>query len=99
MKAIIAVLLVCGLVSAVCADTIEASAVVKPPNFLTEFDITFWQTAPFMIFWSYVIDQQVSALCSLPAAPHWGLILGASTVISTGNAYYHARKVVASQRK
>ncbi len=99
MRGVIIVLLICGIMTAAVAETVEASAEAYAPNFLTEFDITFWQSAPFMIFWSYVIDQQVSALLSLPAAPHWGIILGASTVISTGNAYYHARKVVATSNR
>jgi hypothetical protein len=92
-------MLVCGLMSVAMAETIEAPAVARAPNFLTEFDITFWQTAPFIIFWSYVIDQQGSAIFALPGVPHWGIILGVSTVISTGNAYYHARKVVAASKR
>ncbi len=99
MRQAIIVLIVIGMLTPAIADTSEAIAVPQTPNFLTEFDITFWQTAPFMIFWTYVIDQQVSALLSLPAAPHWGVILGASAVISTGNAYYHARKVVTAARQ
>ena len=76
------------------AETLEA----KTTNFLTEFDITFFQTAPIMIFWSYIVDSQVSSIVSLAGAPHWELILGASALISAGNAYLHAKKVVAGRK-
>ena len=69
------------------------TAEVKVPGFWTEVDITFWQTAPFMIFWGYVIDQQISAMTSTAGAPHWEIVLPAAALVSLANAYNHAKRV------
>ena len=83
--------------------TSEAVSIIPTPEvkgygFWTEFDITFWQTAPFMVFWGYVIDQQLSSLASIAGAPHWAIVVPAAILVSAGNAYYHANKVVKNQK-
>jgi hypothetical protein len=107
MKKILVVLLLFALAAPVLAQNpfaqyalpkaqTVASPEAKPAtNFLTEFDITFWQTAPFMAFWSYVIDQQLSSIFAVSGGPHWGVVLGTTLIISVGNAYHHAQKAVA----
>lgn len=76
--------------------TAEATAILTPeasaPGFWTEFDIIFWQTAPFTIFWGYVIDQQLSAAFSVAGAPHWATVLPVAALVSCANAFYHANR-------
>lgn len=57
-------------------------------DFLTEFDITFWQTVPFVTFWGYVIASQLT-----PGAINWNIILTGTAAVSAGNAFVYARKV------
>ncbi len=85
-------MLVLSLLSPVSAVTGEAlvSAEAKPANFLTEFDITFWQTAPFVTFWAYFGDRLLFA--GQPV--HWDAIGIIGAVVSVGNAVISANKVV-----
>jgi len=80
------------------AQTEEVAAITTPEvnsyGFWTEFDITFWQTAPFVIFWGYAIDQQISSMASIAGAPHWAIVVPAAILVSSGNAYFHAQKAV-----
>ena len=57
-------------------------------NILTEFEITFWQTMPFAVFWGYVAASQLS-----PGALNWTPVFAVALAVSAGNAYYHARQV------
>ncbi len=91
--AIVLMVSITGTNLVLAATNEAATAEVKAPGFWTEVDITFWQTAPFMIFWGYVIDQQLSAVTATAGVPHWELILPAAAVISFINAYNHAGKV------
>lgn len=84
-------------------QTGEAVSLVPSPEaktygFWTEFDIMFWQTAPFMIFWGYVIDQQLSSVLRVAGAPHWQIVVPAAVLVSAGNAYFYANKVVKSRK-
>jgi len=66
---------------------------VKVKSFWTEFDITFWQTFPFAVFWSYLVAQQFSQGQQL----NWLPVVNVAIVISAANAYFQARD--ASQKK
>jgi len=61
-------------------------------NYWQEFDIVFWQTAPFAIFWGNLLDQQVAASLAISGFPHWQMILGFAAVVSVTNAAYHAHR-------
>jgi len=87
LKIIVAGLILILFIAPVLAATSEAG------SFWTEFDITFWQTAPFAIFWGLVIDQQLSTVLSLTGAPHWNTIINFAALVSAGNAYLHAKRV------
>ncbi|MFA5034640.1 MAG: hypothetical protein WC500_02545 [Candidatus Margulisiibacteriota bacterium] len=67
---------------------IVASAEARPANFLTEFDIVFWQTAPFATLWSYAGDRLLFA--SQPI--HWEAIAILGLAVSVGNAFIRADK-------
>lgn len=86
MKNLIFILIILLVANAAFASTQEAAA----SNFLTECDITFWQTLPFAALWGYFLDSQLSA----GAALHWEIVVPVAIAISAGNAYFHARKVV-----
>jgi hypothetical protein len=58
-------------------------------NFWTEFDIVFWQTAPFATFWGY--------LAFFPGTLNWNGVLTLATAVSAGNAFRHARQVTAKR--
>ena len=87
MKIIVAGLILILFITPALAATSEAG------SFWTEFEITFWQTAPFAIFWGLVIDQQLSAVLSLTEAPHWSTIINSAAIISIANGYLHAKRV------
>lgn len=88
-------------VTPILAETTEvfspvtAEASRPAPNFLTEFDITFWQTLPFAALWSYFIASQLSP----GGAVEWGPIGYFSVGASALNAVLHARKITRSERK
>jgi len=63
--------------------------VTEQYNFLQELDITFWQTAPFAIFWLYNLDGWIA----VAGHPHWEAILAASAIVSFVNASIHAKDV------
>ena len=84
-SAALIVFLLCG---AVAASTQEA----KTYGFWTEFDIIFWQTAPFAVFWGYAIDTQLSSILSIAGAPHWNTVVASAILISSANAYFHAKR-------
>lgn len=75
------------------AQTAEVSSLVtteaKTTNFLTEFDITFWQTMPFASFWGYVIASQLAR----GGEVNWLPIVSLAVVVSATNAFFHARRV------
>lgn len=93
-KGIAVILLMALIFTPVFAETIEASSV---HNFWQEFDITFWQTLPFATFWGHFIDRQLSALMFPGSTAHWNAIFAFATVVSAGNAFLHARRVVNEQ--
>ncbi|HVN66911.1 MAG TPA: hypothetical protein VMT55_00940 [Candidatus Sulfotelmatobacter sp.] len=64
------------------------AAANKEKNPVTEFDITFWQTLPFAVFWGYVAASQLAS-----GTVNWSPIFTVALAISAGNAYYHARQV------
>ncbi|MBN3033016.1 MAG: hypothetical protein JW873_02865 [Candidatus Saganbacteria bacterium] len=98
MKAILGLL----IVMLALAPALAAAAEVASPltaeagyqaNFMTEFDITFWQTLPFAAFWSYLAAAQFSP------ASGWQIALPAAVAVSAVNAGLHARKMAASDPK
>jgi hypothetical protein len=76
------------------ATTKVSSEAVYKPNFWTEFDITFWQTMPFAAFWGCVIDRNIVNAFVVSSNARWQYILPAAVLISVGNAYFHANKVM-----
>jgi len=90
MKWLVLLLSVALLISPVAAETVEAHASL---SFWQQFDITFWQTAPFATLWVYLADSQLSRLMYPGADPHWNAILLFSGIISVGNAFIHASEV------
>lgn len=91
MRLIALTLILMLTVTPILASTNEAQS----HNFWQEADIMFWQTVPFAILWGYVLERQASNLMFPGSDPHWNFILSFSTVISLGNAFIHARDVVA----
>ena len=75
--------------SAGFASTVEAT-----PNFWTEFDIVFWQTAPFAIFWGYVIGSQLAG----GGAVNWSPIMSTALSVSALNAYFYAGRLTNTSR-
>jgi hypothetical protein len=98
MKVIAHALIVLLLITPVLADTLEAKSLVsgeakqQTANFLTEFDITFWQTLPFAGLWSYFIASQLAG----GGAVNWSHIGYFSVAASTLNAFIHAKKTTAA---
>ncbi|MFA6169347.1 MAG: hypothetical protein WCW67_04325 [Candidatus Margulisiibacteriota bacterium] len=88
LLAISPVLATTAEVAAAVPAPVVASTEAKPANFLTEFDIVFWQTAPFAALWTYVFDRLIFS--SQPV--HWDAIGILGTVISVGNASIRANK-------
>ena len=68
----------------------EVTAEAKSPDFWQEFDITFWQTAPFAVFWTYLVGSQLGPM-------NWTNALGLAALISAGNACLHAKKATAEK--
>ena len=60
------------------------------PNFWSEFDIVFWQTLPFAVFWGYAVANQAAG----GGAINWSPVLNIALAVSAGNAFLHARKAV-----
>lgn len=85
MKIFIVIMALLLAVTPVLAGTGGAQA-----DFLTEFDITFWQTLPFAVLWS-------SAAASQFGAASWAGALGFSVGASALNAFLHARKTTAAR--
>jgi len=69
------------------------SAQTNEAGYFQEFDITFWQTAPFAIFWVYNLEGWLA----VAGHPHWEVILAVSAVISVANAALRAKDVVNSE--
>ncbi len=88
MKLAIVLLAVMLAATPVLAATDEA----RGANFLTEFDITFWQTLPFAALWSSLAVSAVSP----GGAVGWGGVMGFSVAASAANAFLHAKKTVAA---
>ena len=85
------------IVTPVLADTIEATSTVTQEvrtqaNFLTEFDITFWQTLPFAALWSYFVAAQLTP----GGVVNWGHVGYFSVGASALNAFVHAKKTTAA---
>ena len=99
MKSLIGALLIMLMViTPVLAATGEATSLssleVRPQaNFLTEFDITFWQTLPFAALWSSFIASQLAA----GGAVNWSHIGYFSAAVSAVNAALHAKKTTAAR--
>ena len=68
----------------------DVTAEAKAPNFWHEFDITFWQTAPFAVFWTCLVGSQLGPV-------NWTNALGFAALVSAGNAYLHAKKATADK--
>jgi len=82
-----AILLFFCLFSPMVLTTSEV--VLDKPNFWTEFDITFWQTAPFAAFWSYVVATQLNR----GGGANWDHVAGFAAAVSVGNAFWRANEV------
>jgi len=85
MKAAIVLLAVCLAVTPVLAQTTEARS-----GFLTEFDITFWQTLPFAALWSSLAAAQFGAV-------NWTGVMAFSVGASAANALVHAKRTTAAR--
>ncbi|MEA3493805.1 MAG: hypothetical protein U9R38_05410 [Candidatus Margulisiibacteriota bacterium] len=92
MKWLALFLCVVLLISPVFAETTEAS-VHSSLNFWQQFDIIFWQTAPFATLWMYFADSQLSRIMYPGAGPHWNAVLTLATILSVGNAWIYASEV------
>ncbi|MFA5839899.1 MAG: hypothetical protein WC890_04495 [Candidatus Margulisiibacteriota bacterium] len=67
---------------------------VASANFWQGCDITFWQTAPFAVFWTGFVDVQASSILGIAGATHWEIVLPVAIAISAGNAYFHSLKEI-----
>jgi len=67
-------------------------------NQAQEFDITFWQTLPFAVFWGHLAERQISAYLLPGSATHWNAIGLFALVVSVGNALVHSSKVMSEQQ-
>ena len=100
---LIAILLTLSLiVTPSLAVTEEVSAQpkleIRSRNFWQEADITFWQTLPFATLLGHFVDRQLSAIMFPGATPHWNAIVTFAAVVSAGNAWIHARKVIKKEK-
>ncbi len=87
MKTAVVLLAVLLAVTPVLAQTGEAQS-----NFLTELDITFWQTLPFAALWSSIAASQFGVV-------NWGGVMGFSVAASAANALLHAKKTAAARSR
>jgi hypothetical protein len=97
IKFIVCCLLIVFALTPIMAETIEATAPASreaglAANFLTEFDITFWQTMPFAALWSSFIAGQLTP----GGAVNWGHVAYVSIAVSAVNAVLHAKKTTAA---
>ena len=90
MRRIVALFLLAILI---CGPVLAATGEAQGANFWQEFDITFWQTAPFAVFWGYVIRSQF-----FPGSTDWVPIVNGALVVSLSNAFFHAKKVSGRSR-
>lgn len=100
MKLLAGALIILMIITPVLAETIEVTSpasreVRQQANFLTEFDITFWQTLPFAALWSSFIASQLAA----GGAVNWSQIGYFSAAISAVNAVVHAKKTTAARSR
>ncbi len=94
MRAIVLILISLVVLNPVVAQTLEVNATAEAEvkeqyNYLQEVDLTFWQTAPFAVFWLYNLDGWIA----VAGHPHWEAILVGATVVSFVNASIHAKDV------
>ncbi len=87
MRTFVVLLIVLVAAAPVLAQTGEAQA-----NFLTELDITFWQTLPFAALWSSLAASQFGVV-------NWGGVMGFSVAASAANAFLHAKKTTAARSR
>ena len=103
MRPIALLLILTFVITPVVAETAEAASFVpleaNSHDFYQELDITFWQTLPFAAFWGHFVDSQVSNYLFPGTSPHWDVIVAFATIVSAGNAYFHARKTVNAKVK
>lgn len=93
---ITAFLLVFALVlTPVFAQTTE---VTSDKDYWQEFDMTFWQTLPFAIFWTHVLDVQFSNYILKTTEPHWGVVSLLAVGLSALNASFNANQVMKNER-
>ena len=84
------------LLNPVLAQTAETAVVSGEGhsyNYWQEFDITFWQTAPFAVLWCNLLERQLSTTLAIAGGPHWEVILGVATLVSAANAAVTANQV------
>ncbi len=87
MRWLIILLIAILAVSPVLAETVEAK------SYLHEFDITFWQTFPFAMFWGYLADRQLSNYLLGKNEMHGEFIVSFAVVVSGLNAYFNTKRV------
>jgi len=97
MKFVVCCLLIVFALTPVLAGTMEAGmaapgGTTHQTNFLTEFDITFWQTLPFAALWTSIIAGQLTP----GGAVNWSQVAYVSLAVSAVNAYLHAKKTTAA---
>jgi hypothetical protein len=98
MKLMVGVLALWLIVTPLLAETVAATSPASREagpraNFLTEFDITFWQTLPFITMWSSFAASQLAA----GGAVSWNNVLYFSAAASAVNAFVHAKKTAAAR--
>ena len=97
MKFIVCCLLIVFALTPALAETAEAGYVARgesahQTNFLTEADITFWQTLPFAALWSSLIAGQLTP----GGAVNWSGVAYVSIAVAAVNAVLHAKKTTAA---
>jgi hypothetical protein len=75
------------------AESIVTSGEVSSYNYWQEFDLTFWQTAPFAVLWCNLLERQLCTTLAIAGGPHWEVIMGVATLVSAANAAVTANRV------
>jgi len=100
MRTLACALAILLVVTPVLAETGEVTSLAtqevrSQTNFLTEFDITFWQTLPFAALWSSLAASQFTA----GGVVNWNGVLCFSAAVSAVNAFAHAKKTTAARSR
>ena len=73
----------------VLPDLSHITVEVEPVSYWQEVDIVFWQTLPFAVLWTHLLERQFSSR----SEANWDLIIGSSTFLSFWNGVMQAQRV------